>query len=364
MDTMPDALMEFAVGEDCPSELEMDRLKQLLEEQVLPGIGRRRKVLSICTRRSNLRTNVASVGLWFDTRSSSDEQLTAVLAETHLLKPGQNIALLMSAHGIRIAVEEIWERTKKKHNRVTFDDKIRVSVMNGAIETEVKGRYRVPPNIRFTYTALEKISLKSPGSVPPLAIEASNRLDARLLRIVRIPIALIVGILSPIFGGIVFFAVPRIANAVAPEVQGLGGALASYWPTEILTPRALPWLLGKFKFTWSELIVNERGVQTMGTFMPEVRQPKVSIKGPSSVVLQEELVPVKVKYRIDTRDLRDPRFQWSGAATGSEEETTVTFFSEGRYEVNATVRDADQLSASDRIVIIVSVNPRRPEHRP
>ncbi|WP_218010809.1 hypothetical protein [Herbidospora mongoliensis] len=85
--------------------------------------------------------------------------------------------------------------------------------------------------------------------------------------------ALLVGLVSSIFGAIIFFGAEPYAESKAPEVSSLGSSLASPWPSEILTKIKPPFLPGKFALSWTDLTVDQDGILTRGTFRPQGRSP-------------------------------------------------------------------------------------------
>jgi hypothetical protein len=115
---------------------------------------------------------------------------------------------------------------------------------------------------------------------------------------------------------------------------------------------------GKFVLTWSEMTADERGIITLGSYLPAVREPRVRVSGPRSVAIREALGHVRSAFRIAPRDLRPPLgIQWGGAASGGSAATSVMFKKPGQYQVRVDVTDDDRLTATDQITVNVRLIP-------
>jgi hypothetical protein len=365
MPLSPDLVAEFVVGPTCPPGDVLNQLAEALAAGVpLAGPGSR-KSLALCGPRPALDTNIASVGLWSDVGGFSDEQLRAALADVDLLSTGQTVALLLTAGAIQAKAAEAWESTDKKVGRVNLNRDIDVSLGTDEIVSRVTGTFEVPvlPDLDFTFTVNDRLSLAPPGSDPPLVATTSTNLDVSTLSL--LVEATLIGLLRPILGVITFFAVPAIAADVAPKPGGVGSVLASNWPSQLLTPIRPPDLPGKFILFWTDLDVDEAGVRTFGVFSPAPRAPSASIQGPGSVAVPEQVGNVDKRYFVDTHDLRAPmNIQWDGVADGTELTTSVSFGSAGHPHVLVDVHDADNLSASDDLTVVVSIVPLKRGHHP
>jgi hypothetical protein len=352
----PDVVAAFVVGPVCPPADVLDRLSRELADSVLPSTSRRR-AFGVCRRQPGISSNVVSLGAWADESGFTDTQLRAALGATRLVTPGNTAGLLFTTRAIQLQAEAGWAEADKQSGRVTFDDDISVEVKPSGIVTRVRGSVDVPfaPDVDFTAKVTDVLSLRTPGSVPPLRARSSTDIDLDGPDVIAD--ALIIGLLSPILGAITFFAAEPAANRFSPGVGGAGAALASQWPDHILTEIRPPLLPGRFNLRWTELTVDERGVRTLGTFAGATRRPRVEIVGPRAVAVREEIGHATKTYSLDTRDLRAPlRIDWSGAASGDDETARVVFHSAGTRSLGVRVDDVDGLtdtaSATVRVTII------------
>lgn len=153
---------------------------------------------------------------------------------------------------IKLIAEATWKETDKTIGRVTLGESIEVGMEADELVTKVVRRFRIPvlPDVAFTYTSRERFSLTVPGSEPPLQTSFREDLDVGTG---ALGLAFIVGLLSPILGGIVFFAADPIAESRVPDVQRVGEGLASAWPSQIMTGINPPFLPGKFVLIWTDL---------------------------------------------------------------------------------------------------------------
>jgi hypothetical protein len=81
----------------------------------------------------------------------------------------------------------------------------------------------------------------------------------------------------------------------------------------------------------------------------------VSIRGSTNVSIREALGHATITYRLDIIDLRSPEISWSGAATGNGRTARVMFRTAGTHRIGVSVRDADELEASDEITVRTTI---------
>jgi hypothetical protein len=62
---------------------------------------------------------------------------------------------------------------------MTLNDAINIDVSSAGIVTKVSGTFEVPvlPDIGFTYTTTEPLTLNSPGTIPALQAQTKSNLD-------------------------------------------------------------------------------------------------------------------------------------------------------------------------------------------
>lgn len=363
----PNVAAEFATPV-CPPEPELRELADLLNENFLQtpqDVSRQR--LAVCARRAALNTNVVTMGLWIGRDNLTEATMRNELAGSSLLTAGHTCALRVSASTIQALADLEWAKTGKRHGRVTLDEQINVQVRNGRIVTTITGTYDPPllifPDVGFTYTITDTLELEAPGSRPPLRTRSDRDVDAGTPGVLAA--GLIVGLVSPILGAIVFFAADPIAASQAPTVSSTGSTLASQWPSEILTSIRPPFLPGKFTLNWTDLTVDQNGVLTSGTFSPEERSPNVLIIGPRRVTVREAIGDAPRRYRIDPRDLRPPlTIHWTGAGQGTEPSLSILFREAGVFPLGVSVTDTDGLSDAASTRVQVSVIPLKPGQQP
>lgn len=363
----PDVVAEFVVGPICPPEAVLDLLAGQLSSNFLPEVASGRRSAAVCSPRDGLGTNVVTVGLWIGVITDSDAELKDELRRSDLLTSGRTIALFIPASSIEMLATLAWAATDKTLGRVTLDETITVDVRNGAVETVVSGSFDPPllvfPDVDFTNTLRETLELAASGSGEPLRARATQDLDVGTPGLLAG--SLIIGIISPILGAIVFFGAESVAEGQAPDVQGVGGALAAQWPSQILTPVSPPFLPGAFALSWTDLTVDEAGVLTLGTYTPEERVPRVVIVGPTTVRFREALGHGTARYRADISDLRAPvNAQWTGVTQPNGLSASVFFTRAGRENIGVTVTDADGLSDSATVTVRVSVIPLEDGQQP
>ena len=363
----PDVVAEFVVGPTCPPDSVLTLLAGQLSSNFLPEAGAARRSVAVCAARGSVGSNVVTVGLWLGAEADPDDELRDELVQSNLLTAARTIALFVPAGSIRMLAEAAWAATDKTIGRVTLDETIDVDVGDGRIETTVTGSFDPPllifPDVGFTNTVSETLQLAPSGTGEVLRATTASDLDVGTPGLLAA--TLIVGILSPILGAIVFFGAESVAEGQAPDVQGPGGALAAQWPAQILTPVSPPFLPGKFSLTWTDLTVDEAGVLTLGTFAPEARAPRVSIMGPTNVSFREALGHGTARYGARVSDLRPPiSAEWSGVTQSTGLSASVFLTSAGNEVIGVQVTDADGLSDSASLTVHVSVIPLEDGQQP
>jgi hypothetical protein len=362
----PDIAAEFATRV-CPPDTELSELANLLNDNFLPTPGLSRQRLAVCARRAAVNANVVTVGLWIGRGNVTEAIMRDELATSSLLTADHTCALRLSAASIQALAELSWAETGKRHGRVTLDEQITVRVGDGRIVTTVTGTYDPPflifPNVGFTYTITDRIELRAPGSRPPLRTRSDTDVDVGAPGLLAA--ALIVGLVNPVLGAVVFFAADPVAESQAPTVSSLGSTLALQWPSEILTRIRPSFLPGKFAISWTDVTVDQDGVLTRGTYSPEGRSPNVVIDGPRRVTLREAIGHTTGSYRIDPRDLRPPlTIRWAGAGGGTGPSLRILFSTAGVFPLQVSVTDTDGLSDTASTRVQVSVIPLKPAQQP
>jgi hypothetical protein len=361
---MPDFVAQFDVGPICPPQADLDRLK----DQVINALTDDEDVLellrsvAVCTRRT-LPTgisNVVGVGIWTAAGNTSELALRAELSETQLLTPGRTAALFLGTRLVQLYLA-LKLPLPQELGPVTLED-VDVSLGPDGIRTVLKGSVSLLVEIGFTYTIDERLSLRPPGSVPPLEVDRSTDLKADEGDL--LPESLLVPLLIPTLAALVFFAAEGIEQLV-PESPAAGSLLVAQWATEVMTEIRPPALLGKLVLSWTDLTVDEHGVTTLGTYEQAQRQPRVAIEGPTSVTIKRPARKAHKFYRVLTDDLRPKHaIRWSvdGKQVGRHrrqgvefDSTTSSIGGEFTNHVRVRVTDADGLRAEQTLAVGVHV---------
>ena len=175
---------------------------------------------------------------------------------------------------------------------------------------------------------------------------------------------------SPLEGALVFWKGDAVAESLAgtPDQPGAGASLAAQWPPEIMTEVAPPRLPGKLVFIWADLSITADRLRTTGAFLPDSRDPLVSIVGRTSITVRLPVHSARETYRLQTRDMRGRlRIAWSldGQPVGSGRTQQVSFEVPGQdptfliRRLGVSVTDADGLTATRevRLRFVVEVPP-------
>jgi hypothetical protein len=361
---MPDFVAQFDVGPVCPPQADLDRLK----DQVVSALTDDEDVLellrsvAVCTLRTSPAgmSRVVSVGVWTAAGNTSDLALQAELSETELLTRGRTAALFLSARFIQFFIA-LKLPTPQELGPLTLKD-MDVSFRKDEIRTVLKGSVSLLVDIGFTYTIDERLSLRPPGSIPPLEADRSTDLDAHESDL--LPESLLMPLLVPTLAALVFFGSEGIEQLL-PEFPAAGSILAAQWATEVMTEIQPPVLLGKLVPSWTDLTVDERGVTTLGTYEQAQRQPRVAIQGPTSVTIKRPVRKAHKFYRVLTDDLRPKlAIRWSvdGKQVGRHrrqgvefDSTTSSIGGEFASHVRVRVTDADGLRAEQTLTVGVHV---------
>ena len=296
----------------------------------------------------NPAKKVLTVGFWIVTDGFTQDQLEASLRASSFISGTGNMTagLFLSAAYILLAAAENLKLPNRLEQSVGFSilNNINVKVSSAGIVTTVFGEYHPPvlPKVVFTYTISDSLTLN--GERSPLKYHEST--DLQLDTIGVIEAAVLISLLNPAWGTVVFFGGLFAAGLFDPNAKGVGAQLANGWPSTILTP-ILPPLSGKLIFTWGQLNVDNSGVRTVGTWNLGVRSPQVQIVGPTDLSFNESQPGVMGRYTVELTDLRDGvTVVWGGEAAGGDITTTVQFDNGGDYAITARVTDVDNFSAT------------------
>jgi hypothetical protein len=236
----PNLVAAFVVGRVCPSEDDIDDLvKQVerglldLEDVIVRSAGR-------CAAQTPVGTNVITIGIWAidadappddawasAAASASEDELLAELTDIGFLPAGRTAGLWVRVGFVQQIAQSAWRLQDKKIGRVTLRDSLEIGMEGDELVSKITGKYELPsflPDLSFTYTTRDRFSLAAPGSDPPLQATVSSDLDVGASG--ALALALLAGMLSPILGGIVFFATEPFAESQAPDVQSPGDRLA------------------------------------------------------------------------------------------------------------------------------------------
>jgi len=261
MALQPHVVAQFVVGPQCPGDSDLDGIRRAVVATLSGALGTEATFV-MCGPKPSVGTNVVTVGSWVDREEFTDDQLRAELAENDLLASGRTAALLVTADLVKLLTYAQFPDLPQRRGSVTIRE-VDVSFDPGVMTTRVRGnaKRRFLPSVGFTYTVKERLSVNTPGTIPPIGAQSSTDVDAGLPSVLAY--ALLIGLLSPLLGAVTIFAADPLIEALAPDVKGPGGMVAATWPSEVLTRIRPPLLPGKFLLNWSEVTVDEQGVLSL-----------------------------------------------------------------------------------------------------
>jgi hypothetical protein len=349
----------------------LDEIRRAFREN-LPDLGPNTVSRAICTDRPG--GAVISLGVWGDAGTFTDQQLEDALADTNLLTGTHTAALLVTVNALRLIVGDRWSSADKEESvapgvKVVFaDDLPRITMGDGRLQTRMHGKLaiRAAPDIHFDADIIDRLSLASAGSDPPMQAQVDVDIDNAGVRLKFFILAV-----KQLLGAIVFWKGDDIAGHIAEGAdrpKSPGETLASQWPAFVLTRIALDrGLTGKIAFSWNALRVDERGVVTLGTYAQVDRRASVSIEGPTSVEIRRPNRQASKLYNIRTTDLRprvdsqgvrhwDIRWSMDGNRLGGKAKQRITFESHlPTRRITVRIEDADGLSATQTHLVRVTV---------
>ena len=376
--TEPDVILEIALDQaglqrPCPDD--ESAIENLVKSAIPLSEAARAK--AICFNRPDFNdVNVLSVGLWVDAGQATDLQLKDALVAAEPLNPEQgNAALLFTTTGIQNIASANWQTKNKKFDipvgfaRLSND--INVTVEDNQIVTKINGEWKIPgPNISFTYTARDLLNLPKPPPTDPRPpqLEVTDNQSITISGVAKLVTGAIIAHISPLLGGFVFWQADNLAGDLVPfpKEGGVGEQLAAQWPTEIMTKIAPPTLLGKITFFWTDLMLDGRGVWTVGNVILDQRSPGVAIEGPATVTAELPVNSGRATYDFTTSDLRgDLAIQWQidGTQAGRASQQVVEFQSSRGTadpakvyrQLQVDVHDADGLLATGKMKVELDV---------
>jgi hypothetical protein len=303
--------------------------------------------------------SVLSVGLWLgaDERNGkwtedgfTDAQRLQALKSSGFISDGQTAGFLFSQAMMQFRGRA--ELTAKPTSGV-HPDSLKVSLDGDRVVTTVSGAYEVPvlPDIGYTYTVHELLSLDGSGLLTARVL--SRDLDVSQLGIIAD--SFLIGLIEQGFGGIALIGGEIAAGTRHPTNAGVGSSLADSWPTKSLISKPI---VGEITFDWKKLTVDATSVRTTGTLQFGLRQPRVSIVGPTAVSFDQRQPGVTETYSVALTELRPENAQvvWGDAAAGKTgAQVTVHFDVAGTFRITATVTDSDHVTATGATTVFVNV---------
>jgi hypothetical protein len=355
----PDVVLQLVLDDTCPDRVALDKIEAAMKAAV--PLETSARSLAVCGAVPGFNNKVLSVGLWGNDDGLSEADLTDALLNAGPITPMRSAALMFSAQGIQhlasSSYEGISKRIDLRFGFIRLRDEIEVGIEPGIVRTTIKGEWkqRFVPNIPFSITIADTLQLLPRGSDKSLEATSSTTVKPGILKLGAIS-----SLISPLLGGLIFWLGDDVVGGLAPDsgAQSAGSALAAQWPAQILTEVNPPELPGKLVFTWTDLVVDERGVQTSGIFIPTEREPAAFIQGSTNLNAELPAHSTTAKYRLATHDLRGSRHRrWSidGVPAGDGHSQEVSFRTVGQdpgfqtREILVEVRDEDGLTASREI---------------
>lgn len=378
----PYVVAEVAVGPTCPDETIQnvmatavrDAVKSILTATGLDVSRHPLTALPICEFRESLESSIVTVGVWLARQGFTDQQLRSELQRSSLLLPGRSVALFVTTPLVKLIFDSKVGSLPAKRGRL-FIRKMDLNLDAGKFVTTASGSIDTPlsPNPAFDFTMTETLSIGqdnsvcagSAGLIGPFSICTTENLDAGTYG------EILLGLILDIVSAIDFFGANIQISASLPP--GPGASLAAVWPTQVLTPISHPLLpTGKLALNWMDATVNTQGISTLGTFTTAPRRARITVGGPSAVVIREELGEAQATYRAQLQDLRNPNISWivegahPAARTQGDSVQTVVFLPPaGQAQIDASATDDDGLTArSPSLTVDVSVRKAPPGTQP
>ncbi len=310
------------------------------------------------------------IGIWLRpfVNNQDNQARDRGLQRLNILGAGETLTFFINAALIRRQALDGWNAAPKRLNgdggadpngpihltgfSVSFESPNRVV-------TKVTGFDERPwPDVDFTLTTTDTLSVS--GGQVNCTSQRNLDVDTSWLNFLT---GLFLILLPPL--GIVFL-VERIivGSADAPSGDaGPGCAAAKLIPREILIPGGQ-----KVVPSYSRIEVSSGGIFAGGTFVVIPRAPAVTISGQSQISVVEGTTSLSRSYSIVTDDLRPPlQVTWSGdgvAVNPHAESTSIRFGLTGAQvgqvltrRVAVTVTDADNLLASNELIVRIHITP-------
>lgn len=359
----PDMILELGLGgQPCPTEI-----LQGVQDAAKAGspFGEHSRALAICSNPQQIVGTVLLVGLWADDGGDSEAQLENALMAAGSLTSGSSLglALRFTTAAIKYLASAGYRAQPKKIDKsigfVRLNDDIDVAIITDEITANIAGQWksRFLPNVSFTMTVQDLMSLQMPYPDAPLQLAANT---TKKLSPNASNYGFLVSLISPTLGGLILWKGDDFVASVfsPPSFTSPGQALAAQWPLQILTEIAPPDLPGKLTLHWSKLEVGDRGVLTRGYFIPEERVPVALIEGPTSITVKIPVNSARATYELVTQDLRGAlRIRWriDGVPAGRSASQEVEFKSPGPdphtfyRQLSILVSDEDGLTARQEL---------------
>ncbi|MCC6167179.1 MAG: hypothetical protein IT329_08140 [Caldilineaceae bacterium] len=317
------------------------------------------------------------IGVWLRpfVNEQDNQARTRGLERLNILGGGEALTFFINSALIRRQALEGWNQAPKRLNGDGDPDPggpvhltgFSVSFQSpNRVVTRVDGFDERPwPDVDFQLTTTDTLSLS--GGQVQCSSQRDLDVDTSWLNFLT---GLFLIVLPPL--GIVFL-VERIiiASADAPKTDaGAGCGAATLIPQEILIPGGQ-----KVVVSYSRLEVSGGGIFAGGSFVVIPRSPEVTITGPSQISVVEGTASVTRSYSLRIEDLR-PTLQtaWSGEGSALNSTTAKTSFrfnlagaQAGQVltrRVAARVTDADNLVASDELIVRIHVTPEDDDFPP
>ncbi|MFQ5627943.1 MAG: hypothetical protein ACE5I1_04215 [bacterium] len=315
------------------------------------------------------------IGIWLRPAQGSDSSLARNrgLQRLEILDTNELYACFVNSSLIRRNAQERWNATPKRLNgsgrpdangpihltafSISFDEPDRVI-------TRIDGYDERPwPDVDFQLITTD--SIWTIGGAIQCESEADLDTDESWLNVLTGLFLLLGAFVSPVFliaGG--FFLVERIivGSAETPDANaGAGCGAAQLIPSEIMLPGTQ-----KINFIYTRINVSSGGIYAGGLPLIVDRQPSVTIKGPLQGKTNVFEDSVRLRYRIQTDDLRgNLQVEWTADGTvlnTSAEITSIDFNTSGASvgdvltrRVAVRVTDEDGLVAQADMTVQIHV---------
>ncbi len=372
--SVPDVAIQLLI---CLSEDKRSRLLAAIRDTFGPNAD----IRTTCSR-ANER-----IGIWFEPLSprADSESRDRGLERLQLLRPVELFAIAINSGSIRSAALNFWNtQVPKEFNadlQADSDGPIHLTGFSVSFEspnrviTRIDGFDERPwPDVDFSFVITDRLSIL--GDQIHCDSSSDLQADTGFLNFLT---GILAGITTVVFGlagalgflpalPTLFFLTEAIVAGTYEPSGGLGGNFAIGCSAALLFPRKILVSGGrKFIFFYSRVEVNPGGIYAGGYFSERLRDPSVSIAGPTRVEALPRARSVARRYPIVTEEMVPPlQVNWSAEGrvvsptaqsstivfdipTGAEDGTVL------QKRIAVRVTDTDRIAVGKNLLVTIEV---------